>query len=782
MRNAMNLATGRLLAAPVMLLALVGSGRAEDAKTPRALVQDQVIVGGAADYTEVRHVVLRGSNEEIGRALAFLAHKHHGLSSAPSRDPLRTRVQRHYLEKNAPILIERMRGVAAFFGKRLDDDSLDFTGLWYVPFRFGCSVVYYPPSMTANGAGVVSRNLDFGTGTLRGARPTGHELAALARPYVVEIYPDKGFSSLALTCCDLLSGTLDGINSEGLAVTCLADDELHSRFPMEPTDAPVGLGSLQVLRHLLDTCATVQEAKETLLANKQYYEFLSLHYLIADRHGNAFVWEYSQAHNREYIIENPGKALVTTNFSMHRHLHDNTPPSVEAARKICPRYCVLCDAIRARSSGWTVEEIKQNHLAADPSKLPQSPGRPPVRALWHALYFPSERRMQVCFYLGDRPDPEHPGKTRIVRSNYLEFALSDPDTTARTQPPAASSDNEFRAILKAFAKKQQEIFQSFQRAKTEADKRRAWDEYRKGGSDFAPQVLRLAEKDPHQPFVPEALGWIVTNAPDAPEADKALALLIRDPANSRRIASACDALAGLLPSGGERLLRTALEQSKDREVRGRASFALGVYFMRRAEPAGEDGAEEIEANNRKALSFFDSVIAQYGDLKHWQGTLRQAALKNIKEIRERSIGKSIPEVQGMNVDGQKIKLSDYHDKVVLLDFWGTWCPPCMLMVPHERSLLSRLEGRPFAIVGVNADKDRDLYRKVCRKMGITWPSFFEGDVGGPIAGQFNLYNYPTVYLIDHRGVIRRKYREPPDEGALDRAVDRLVSEAESAKK
>jgi thiol-disulfide isomerase/thioredoxin len=136
----------------------------------------------------------------------------------------------------------------------------------------------------------------------------------------------------------------------------------------------------------------------------------------------------------------------------------------------------------------------------------------------------------------------------------------------------------------------------------------------------------------------------------------------------------------------------------------------------------------------------------------------------------------------VTVDGQKIKLSDYRGKVVFLDFWGTWCPPCMLMVPHERSLLGRVDGRPFAILGVNADKDRDLYRKVCRKMGISWPSFFEGDVGGPIAGQFNLYNYPTVYLIDHRGVIRRKYREPPDEAALDRAVDRLVIEAESARK
>src|SRR5262249_10554926 len=163
-----------------------------------------------------------------------------------------------------------------------------------------------------------------------------------ARPYIIEMYPDKGYASLAICAYDLLSGVMDGINSEGLTVALLADDELMSKFPMEPagTDAG-GLGLVQVLRMLRGNSAPVEEAKETLLLTKHYYEVVPVHYLVADRHGKSFVWEFSQTRNREHMIENPGKLLVTTNFSLHRHLDGQGPPSGQKARDICPRYCSL---------------------------------------------------------------------------------------------------------------------------------------------------------------------------------------------------------------------------------------------------------------------------------------------------------------------------------------------------------------------------------------------------------------------------------------------------------
>jgi hypothetical protein len=336
-------------------------------------------------------------------------------------------VQRRFIEKNYPILFERMRGVAAAFGDKLDNDALNFSCLYYptTPFAPGCSVVYLPPTVTATGTGIVSRNYDFTIGNFDGTRPKAGELACTARPYIMELHPEGCYASVALVSYDLLSGVLDGMNSEGLTVALLADDELSSKFKMEPAgmDA-VGLGVLQMQRLLLDTCATVEEAQEALLLTKQCYEFIPVHYLVADRHGKAFVWEYSQAHNREYIIENPGKPLVTTNFSLHRYLEGKSPPSAATAQKVCPRYCKLCEKLSGGSDKVTLEFIKETHRLVDATLTPpkDSP-RAAGRTLWHALYVPEEGKVQVSFYLRDEPDAKDSGRPRIVRSDYLEYTL-----------------------------------------------------------------------------------------------------------------------------------------------------------------------------------------------------------------------------------------------------------------------------------------------------------------------------------------------------------------------
>src|SRR5262249_26578679 len=161
-------------------------------------------------------------NEAIGEALATVAKDQFHVQPAPSRDALRTRVQRRYIEKHAPILYERMRGVAAAFGRRLDDDAWDFSGLNYMQIHAGCSVMHLPPSLTATGSSIVSRDYDFTTGTIQGTWPSRGELACTARPFLVEMHPDHGYASLALYSYDLLNGVLDGMNSEGLTVALLA--------------------------------------------------------------------------------------------------------------------------------------------------------------------------------------------------------------------------------------------------------------------------------------------------------------------------------------------------------------------------------------------------------------------------------------------------------------------------------------------------------------------------------------------------------------------------------
>jgi predicted choloylglycine hydrolase len=389
-------------------------------------VRDEVIAGGPKDFMEVHHVVLEGRNEEIGRALAALAIERFRVGTLASADRLRTRVQRRYVKEHYPILHERMQGVAAAFGKPFDDDGWDFACLPYlIGPPGGCSVVHYPAKMTADGHSVVSRNYEFSTGTFSDQWPKRGELPATSRPFLIEMRPDRGYASLALCAYDLLSGVLDGINSAGLTVAVLSDYEAAPKFPIDPVvEAGVGLSELEVLRLLLDTCANVEEAKVALLLNKQYYTYLPQHYLVADRHGNAFVWEYSYAHNREYIIEDPGKPLVSTNFTLHTHSKGDRPPALERLKGVCARYTALSERIATEPQKWTVEMIKENQQGVEQKAREPLLGLiPPFRTLWHALYFPELRKLQVSFYLKDEPDPVRAGRSRIERSAYLEFEL-----------------------------------------------------------------------------------------------------------------------------------------------------------------------------------------------------------------------------------------------------------------------------------------------------------------------------------------------------------------------
>src|SRR5262245_47313055 len=111
---------------PVCLSLVVLPGLAAD-EPPRpaagVVQQDQVVAGSAKDSLEVRHLVLKGSNEEIGRALAAIGRERYQSKPQPSQDSLRTRAQRRYIERNYPILYDRMRGAASAFGKRLEDDA-----------------------------------------------------------------------------------------------------------------------------------------------------------------------------------------------------------------------------------------------------------------------------------------------------------------------------------------------------------------------------------------------------------------------------------------------------------------------------------------------------------------------------------------------------------------------------------------------------------------------------------------------------------------------------------
>jgi len=100
------------------------------------------------------------------------------------------------------------------------------------------------------------------------------------------------------------------------------------------------------------------------------------------------------------------------------------------------------------------------------------------------------------------------------------------------------------------------------------------------------------------------------------------------------------------------------------------------------------------------------------------------------------------------------------------------------MYPHERSLVKKYEGRPFAIIGVNSDRDREKLKQRMKEENITWRSFYAGSTSGAIPARWNVSAWPTTYVIDHKGVIRAKNARGKQ---AEEWIEKLVKEAEADK-
>lgn len=220
-----------------------------------------------------------------------------------------------------------------------------------------------------------------------------------------------------------------------------------------------------------------------------------------------------------------------------------------------------------------------------------------------------------------------------------------------------------------------------------------------------------------------------------------------------------------LPSA-QALLKRLSQESQQDKIKAWALYAL-AGSLREASP-GKPPAESIEV--------LEQMKRDYGHLQHNGYMISDICESEIFTAKFLSIGCTAQDIVGQDQDAQEFKLSDFRGKVVVLDFWADWCPHCVAMYPLERILVEKHAKRPFALLGINADK-ADRFRQVIDSKQVTWRNWCDGP-GGPISEAWHVSSYPTLYVLDHNGVIR--YRDV--RGAeLEAAVEKLLAELPASK-
>ena len=372
------------------------------------------------------------------------------------------------------------------------------------------------------------------------------------------------------------------------------------------------------------------------------------------------------------------------------------------------------------------------------------------------------------------------GRTNVVDSNQPSLARltpvayraprSDEDAEAAAKKQYDALDSEFRAAMAEFAKKVTAVKDKQQQRSLLATENPA--------PEFAKKFLDLAKSHPDTKAAVNSVLFAVGQTKGA-QKNEAMVYLLRNYSDKVRLAKMAESFKREVPSPEiENWYLLMCEHASGEATRASVMLDYAKYVSQiptfgstlriNPEIAARLSQTQLDYINSQRTSeqtnnvvnALKTIIDELPEVKKGRTTYGELAKRELFDLTRLQVGNEAPDIIGKDLDGIEFQLSHYRGKVVLLDFWGHWCPPCRAMYPHEQMVVRELADLPFVLIGVNSDRDLETARGAVSSENLSWRHFWNGPKGtnGPIANQWNIGDWPSVYLIDAQGVIR--FKEP----------------------
>ncbi|HEX8524597.1 MAG TPA: hypothetical protein VF669_20240 [Tepidisphaeraceae bacterium] len=277
-------------------------------------------------------------------------------------------------------------------------------------------------------------------------------------------------------------------------------------------------------------------------------------------------------------------------------------------------------------------------------------------------------------------------------------AASSPATTGASDPAAT-----VKQVERDYKKESDAFSAAYAKAATKEERQKLFDEKYPKAADYSPKMLEVARANPKSAAAFDALAWVIANdrgysvekgKPKAAQT-QAIELMSEQFADDPRVQKIVRDLVWSFDPVTEPFLRRVIAVNHDRAAKGAATYILGHYLKERIEIAktlkkdpswgkkmsewmGEETVNRYskadpDALEKEAISLLETAKRDYGDVKAGlAGTLAASADAELFEMQNLAIGKTAPDIEGQDVDGKPMKLSDFRGKVVVLDFFGDW--------------------------------------------------------------------------------------------------------------